>query len=124
MDPAIIKEVQKAGFDVYMRDPSDTYMYYTDGKHIAYLQKRRWELSISTVHSPNRKTGTGFQVVKNPSHLDKRTLQGGFAYVPPWVSPSDLETVKKYPDMETFLGATKWNQGFKKVPLVNPLSKE
>jgi hypothetical protein len=80
MSPEIIEQVTAAGFDVYMRDPKDTYMFFTDGKNIGYLQDDRLAgLTLSTVHKANRSTGTGFRIAEGLSlYLERGNTFEGF----------------------------------------------
>ena len=117
-----IDQITAAGFDVYMRDPSDTYCYFTDGTRIGYLQLGRLEgLSLTTVHKPNTQTGTGFGVIQGLGHLDRKTLELAFVTYPNWpLYPEHRASVHKYKDMAAFLKADHWNSTYKLVAKGTP----
>jgi hypothetical protein len=115
MNHEIITQVQKAGFDVYMRDPKDSWLYYTDGTHIGCLQHNIYDgISVSTVHIPNQKTGTGFRVESGYESVGKTILETAF-HIPSWAAGTDREASKPFKDIEHFLKADSWNQGYKRV---------
>lgn len=105
-----IKTIKSFGFDVYMRNPGDTYCYYTDGTRIGYLQG---EYDISTVHVPNQTTGTGFRMASYAS-LTKENLELGFVFAPSWANSYDRESVQKWRDIAHFLGSDSWHRQFQK----------
>ena len=122
MDQSIIARIQGYGFDVYMRDPKDTYLYFTDGTRIGYLQEDRLAgITMATVHMPNRTTGTGFQVTRHAPEFDKTDLERCFRIGPEWASTRDLSSVVKYKSMEAFIKSDSWRGGYK---LVEPVAVE
>jgi len=65
MDVEVISKIQKLGFSVYMRKLSDSWLVYEQDDKIAYMQEEIMNsFSISTIHIPNRNSGTGFLVEK------------------------------------------------------------
>lgn len=116
MKQEVIDHIASLGFDVYMQDPSDTYLHFTDGVNIGYLQEARYGgFDLSTVHKPNTKSGTGFRVGDSISleGLTAETLARAFIKYPSWASyPS---SVVKYRDIEHFLGADQFNAKYKLV---------
>lgn len=114
MDNSIIAKVQSFGFTVYMRKPSDTWLYFTtpDGKSIGYLQDGRLEgISLGTVHVPNRTSGTGFQVERNADALTKEDLQRCFAAAPHWAG-RDAASVVKWRDIDAMIAANIFNREY------------
>lgn len=113
MHPAVIQIIKGFGFNVYMRNPNDTYCYYTDGDRIGYMQENRLGgYTICTVHVPNRTTGTGFNMA-TCAELTKENLELGFVNVPSWANSYDRESVKKWRDITHFLEADSWHRDFK-----------
>ena len=113
--PEAIAAINAAGFDVYMRKPSDTYALFTDGMRIGYIQHERFRgYSLSTVHKPNRETGTGFKAVEglSESDLTAEKLEKAFAHAPSWAPPKQHESVKKYKDMTEYLTKDSFNAGY------------
>jgi hypothetical protein len=111
----IIDRIKSYGFKVYMRDPTDTWLHYTDGKNIGYLQYNRIDgFSISTVHIPNQTTGHGFKVDDGVSTLDKNDLEQAFR-IPSWASNRDREVSKPWSSIEAFINSNDWNRGYKEV---------
>lgn len=102
-----IDAIADAGFDVYRHVPTSrlnsTYLYFTDGKRIGYLQQGDFGhgYSLSTVHKPSRENGTGFRVA-DTDDLDADTLREALRYGPDWALNRKLEIVK-YRDIEEFL---------------------
>lgn len=118
MDKAVIEKVQGFGFDVYMRKPEDSWLIFTDGKRIGYLQTDRSSgFTLSTVHKPNGRTGTGFQMGRDVVGFDKPDLELCFLLAPSWATHDERESVNKYRDMDAFLNADDWNRGYRKVPV-------
>lgn len=122
MDKTTIARVQSFGFKVYMRDPADTYMLFTDesGELIGYLQQERFGVaySISTVHIPNTQSGTGFQVARLEDAFDKEKLEQAFAHAPAWADNRSRSSVKKWRDIEHYRSASSFNDGYALVPPV------
>lgn len=113
---SVIDAVAAAGFDVYMRDPKDTYLLFTDGNNIGYLQDDRLAgYCISTVHMPNTTTGTGFQIERHVSEFTPEMLRRAFVGAPPWAARRELGSVRKYRDMEHYLRSDSWHAGYRLV---------
>lgn len=116
MDFLIVKKIIDLGFKVYMRDDKDTWLIYTDGTNIGYLQDDRgMGLSISTVHKPNHTTGTGFLAIKGLGTVALSDLKVGFIICPVWASQTDRESVKKYKDIYEFLNANPFNKQYREI---------
>lgn len=107
----MIRDAKATGFKVYMRDPSDTWLYFTDGVQIGYLQCGLAGYELSTCHRPNRNTGGGFRVANDIGKIDRATLERAFITAPAWATRHDVETVKKWKDWEEFQNANQWNRG-------------
>ena len=108
IEPETLDAIAKLGFAVYQpADGHKTYLFYTDGTRIGYLQKGDFGgLSISTVHIPNRTTGTGFQVTDDAAPalvLTRSELERGFLHAPEWAGTAAREATRKWPDMAAFL---------------------
>lgn len=103
---ATISAITACGFDVYAPESGlKNYLFYTDGTRIAYFQNDTLEgFTISTVHIPNKTTGTGYGL--GPiSSITREALEAGFLHSPYWVTRRDRESVRKYADMTQFLKA-------------------
>lgn len=121
----VIEKVKSFGFAVYMRDPSDTYMIYTDGRRIAYLEDDRnpfTGLSISTIHMANIKTGTGLQVYRHIdlSDVTKAKLEKAFEPLPfgprsHGMKPGDADSVIPYNGIEEYRNASPFNAEYKRI---------
>lgn len=120
MDKEIIAKVQSFGFDVYMRNPDrDTWLLFTDGKHIGYLQYLPMEgFTLSTVHKPNHETGTGIQVKREADSFDKEDLERCFGLAPGWLRHSSLASIVKWQDIDEFRSANSFNAAYRLVPPV------
>ncbi len=116
MDKEVIKSITDLGMFVYMRNESDSYLYYTDGVNIGYLQAERFGgFSLTTVHKPCKECGTGFKVDDSISGIDADVLRRAWVKAPTWAHQRDVEAVRKFRDMEEFLTFNKWNGGFVQV---------
>lgn len=95
----IIKQAKAKGLRVFvpvkttLNDPI-CYCYFTDGKNVGYGQAPKGEgISFSTVHVPNRQTGTGYKV---------DSMEEALGFCPSWASNSDKASVIKFPSWESF----------------------
>jgi len=118
----LIGRINKFGFRVYMRKHPDTHMLFTDagGNQIGYLQTDRLGgINMSTVHKPNRFTGTGFSLFRNveAEYISRGDLNSCFLLYPHWASSGDRDSVKKYRDIEEYRGTCKFNEEYQLVTL-------
>lgn len=104
---ATIDLLKSFGFEVYMRSTNDSWLYFTNGKNLGYLQNNETSgYCLSTVHKPNQTTGTGFQIAKEITNLSKEALEMCFVIAPSWANYGDARTVIKYTDMADFIKAS------------------
>ena len=115
-----IDRLNAMGFDVYSK-PSlskahrTTYGYYTDGTRIAYFQVGEWGgIDISTVHVPNKNSGTGFRMYDGITPRDSDILSG-FAHSPSWAMQRDRDSVKKFKDFEDYRTRSLFGDALTKV---------
>ena len=113
--PETIAAIVAAGFDIYQRDESDSYAYFTDGEHIGYIENSRHDgLKLNTVHKPNQTTGTGFGVGSHlPSKPSREQLQQAFAHAPHWAF--DRHSVEKFKSWDHFHQNDPWHASFKLI---------
>ena len=120
MDTAVIAKVQRLGFRVYMRRTTDSWMIFTsqDGKRLGYMQEERLggPLSISTVHKPNTRSGTGFSIDQWVSDFSREDLERCFSLGPRWADEQSLQAVKKWADIDAFIASSRFNQQYGLVP--------
>lgn len=120
MDTKIIAAVQKAGFTVYMRKTTDSWLIFTDadGKNVGYLQDGWRGLSLGTKHVPNRTTGTGFSLTEfmSPADLTREKLEKAFVVAPGWATSDDVKSVRKWRDIREFMAADLFNGEYGNVP--------
>ena len=115
MKAETIKKIAASGFDVYMRDESDTFGYFTDGSNIGYFQEQPLEgLTLSTVHIPNRTSGTGFRL-DAPETISAASLAKAFAHSPEWADSRARASVRKYRNVADFLAYDNWHKTFRLV---------
>lgn len=87
---ALIDFIKSEGYKVYGPEKLTSYVFLTDGEnHIGYAQLGPIGFQFSTVHKPNRETGTGFRV---------SSLEESLSYAPTWYKGS----VPKYNSFEEF----------------------
>ncbi len=118
MDKTTIAKVQSLGFNVYMRNEKDSWLLFTsaDDKNIGYLQQERFGgVTLSTVHIPNKTTGTGYQIQHMEDDFNVDDLNTCFATAPHWAFNRDRETVRKWRDMAAYIAANSWNGGYRKL---------
>lgn len=102
-----INTIKAQGYRVFVRDDNPTYCFFTDGTRIGYAQWGGYRQSVSSVHMPNKTTGTGFGVA---DEITPTTLAAALNRpYPHWASAADRASVKKYADMDAYLKASKWN---------------
>lgn len=99
-----IAAIKAMGFSVYQNPDShwQTYLFYTDGTRIAYLQNDGLQgLCISTVHVPDKQVGTGYGLGPIPA-LTRQALEVGFIHAPNWASGADRNATRKFADWAAF----------------------
>lgn len=118
MDAHVIAKVQSFGFQVYMRDlDKDSWLYFTDGTHIGYLEvSRLGGYHLATVHIPNKSSGTGYSIERDSDELTKEDLLRCFIHAPHWARSADRDPVVKWRNMEQFLNADSFNKGYRLIP--------
>jgi hypothetical protein len=104
----VFTAVAAAGFDVYAPAAGAlSFLFFTDGTRIGYLQHDDGgSYSLSTVHIPNRTSGTGFRVTEGsegPLAFTRESLERAFIHAPNWAFSRDRESVRKWPDMAAFI---------------------
>lgn len=119
--PLPIEQIKALGFDVYARKIDHqsgviTHGYYTDGINIGYIQSARDHgiHSISTVHIPNRESGTGFGL-GDIDEITKEVLESAFKPYPKWANGKQKKSVVKYANWEAFQNANKFNKEYIKL---------
>ena len=115
-----IDAIHKAGFRVYMRTPSDSWLYFVDdADRIGYAQETRSGfVSISTVHVPNKYTGTGFILDDIPS-LSADNLAKAFVIAPRWVTGGQAASVNKWANWEAFKASSPFNADYKMIEVAS-----
>ena len=111
-----IQLMHEMGLRVFVRDTENPmYCFFTDGKNIGYAQWGGISESVSSVHKPNKSTGTGFSVA---DEITQMTLLAAMQTIAPhWASASDRASVRKYRDIDAYLKASKWNSELTEVTL-------
>jgi len=111
---SVVALIQSCGYRVFMRNPTDENCFYTDGEKIGYAQWGRCRPCVTSVHKPNRTTGTGFGIAED---ITPESLKDALhCHAPSWASG----TVKKYRNWEAFHKESNWNASLKEVPAVQP----
>ena len=119
----VCKRISALGFDVYMRDVSDSYAYFTDGKNIGYADLRPLNgVNLATVHVPTQSIGTGL-ALGSPDTLTRADFETALQFAPEWASVRDRRSVVKWPSLDAFLKANSWGGGLHKVDFTKEDSK-
>ncbi len=98
----------KNGLKVYTKKDSAgliSWLYVTDEKNISSVSAERWGVTVSTIHKPNRTTGTGYSLhgYNNPKEfLTIEEIKAGFIFCPNWAKTGDRASVKKYKSFDEF----------------------
>ena len=117
-DPGYVAMLKAEGWQVWMRNDSITkrpaqYCFVTDGTHIAYVQWSDLRPGVSTVHLPNKTTGTGFQYSEEITpQMVREAMQ---CVAPGWADGKDRASVRKYKDWDEYLHANSFNEGLFQV---------
>lgn len=101
------------GFDIYIYDnkTGNRDFKFTKDNKIGYCSvdtdyRDDNRLRFSTVHKPNRQTGTGYGLqmpyegIVNPTIKDAELA---FIFAPIWATSTDLKSIVKYANMDEFL---------------------
>ena len=114
-----IEMMKTEGFRVFIRKEKSEYCYCTDGTSICYVQWSDGRPQVSTVHYPNKHTGTGFQFADRITPATLRDTMKTIA--PSWARSGDFESVRKYKNWNDFHKSNSFNSELKEVRSVNPL---
>lgn len=116
MKQETIDHVASLGFDVYMRDPKDTWLIFVEGDKLGNLQEARFGgFDLSTVHKPNTRCGTGYRVADSIPLPDAETLRKAFWNAPDWAWIKDVVLVEKYKGIEAYRKANRFNEAYQLV---------
>lgn len=92
----VIEDLKTQGFEVYGPEKLTTYVWFTDGERIGYVQNDRLEgIKYSTVHKPCRECGTGFEAAG---------VEQALGFAPHWTTSEARAAVRKYKNFEEFKG--------------------
>lgn len=91
----LISDAKARGLTVYGPEDLTTYFYFTDGKKIGYCQHNNpfRPAEFSTVHKPNKYTGTGFAA---------KSFDEALSFAPAWAAGNSVDTVTKYANWDEF----------------------
>lgn len=106
----IIEKVKGLGFKVYgMKEK--TWIYFTDGKRIGYIQGGPCSFHALSVHVPSHDNGTGFQMLEflDAEELTIDKLSIAFDLLPNFYV-YNKEGVKKWKDWEAFQNSSVFNK--------------
>jgi len=114
-------ELIDAGFDIYIPDglrttTKITFAYFVLDNSIGYLQFDRMSgIHFSTVHKPNRTTGTGFIVADEiTSHFHEYALKS-FCHAPFWASSADRNSVVKFKNWKEYADSKESYYTYRKI---------
>ena len=103
---AYVEMMKAEGWKVYTRNNAK-YCYVTDGTHIAYAQWSDGRDHVSSVHMPNRQTGTGFMIYDRITPESIREAMN--CHAASWATASDVLSVRKYKNWEAFQNSNSFN---------------
>ena len=80
---------------------STTFLKFEKNNNIGYCQLNDFiGFSFSSVHKPNRTTGTGFQIESEVLNPTLQNALNSFVVCPNWASDTDRQSVVKYKNIE------------------------
>ena len=98
-----IKELKAAGFQVFQYKGAKTNCHFAKDDKLGYVQAERGNFRFTSVHKPNKTTGTGFgqdEGTYEPTvEIAQRTCD---TFCPHWAS-HDAGTVKKYDSADDYM---------------------
>lgn len=120
---AIVDAIHAEGLTVYMRKSKDTWMHFTDGTRIGYVQIDRMRgVSISTCHVPNKNCGTGFGIERrHDGKMNQQDIADSFAIAPHWAYARDRESVVKFKNWEAFVKSATYNLDYVRIDATGTL---
>lgn len=90
----LIDDIKADGLQVFGPEKLTSYVYFTDGTRIGYVQYDPMSgEKFSTVNKPCKQCGTGYRV---------DTAQQALVIIPSWANSADRSMVRKYKDFEEF----------------------
>lgn len=111
-----LEAIEAAGFTAYMRNRTDSWCLYTDGQRIAMLQRAFLAgYTISTVHKPNRTTGTGWQMFRGTFDLTPDNLAAGFKDHPGGATTAERASIHKYAGIDDYRAESRFNADYAPV---------
>jgi len=102
-----MRELLGAGFQIFVYDGQAskkvTYFKIVKDNQIGYVQKGHFGgFDFSTVHKPNRDTGTGFSMAQEVSDPTIEMAEKCFSLAPYWATTSQRESVIKYKNWDEY----------------------
>ena len=84
LDQTAIDFMKSKGYRVYMRNRADSYAIFEKAGRLGYVQtERAGGYRLSSVHKPNKDTGTGFAIRELPVDLTAANLEQASNMVAP-----------------------------------------
>jgi hypothetical protein len=115
MTKNVLKALQVAGLDAYMRTPNDSWVIFTDGFNLGYAQEdSRGYVRISTMHKPHMNIGSGFKLADIPD-LSESNLKKAFQFAPVWAKERDVAFVRKWNSIDEYINSNPFNKDYKLV---------
>ena len=110
-----IDQIKAAGYRVFMRDRADSYAKFGNETGVGSIEFDPMAgYTISTVHAPNRESGTGYQIERHVSAITPDMLHAAVGtHVPSWHRRDTPP--RKYDSIDAYLAVDKWNAGFREV---------
>lgn len=103
------------GFRVYMRNRADSYAIFEGAGGIGYVEFDPVAgYSVSTVHAPNRESGTGYQIARHVSALTVPLLERAIRTIVPheW---REHKAPRKYASMADYKARDSFRAGYEEI---------
>lgn len=101
MDYAL--KLKEAGFDVYIPEGENpTYCKFVKNDKIGYVENSDYGFNFSSVHKPNRQSGTGYSIHREIGNPTIKMAEDCFIIKPNWASRDDMPIkYKSWADYES-----------------------
>lgn len=98
-----IEVLKKDGFQVLIPKEARDYCVFSKDNKIGYCQiSFSGLLEFSTIHKPNRYTGTGYRIHSAITEPTTAHAKDAFVFAPNWANSKDVETIVKYKSLADY----------------------
>ena len=97
-----IDQIKAEGYRVFMRDRTDSYALFESAEGLGYIQfDPQAGYILTTMHWPNRESGTGYQIARHVSTITPQLLREAVLTVVPHEHRRD-KAPRKYAGIDAY----------------------